>query len=109
MKDKKEKVSTVTGDLFMKVVKEVARQAIEMGMEWQRKVYLRCAIEGCVYGVKGVNKEPRDHCMYCGKINESKLLSFWGLDDTVKPLNDLLDKTMHGGIINRDNPPKGIK
>lgn len=60
--------------LFMKVVEEVTRKGVEMGMNWQSKVYLRCAVEGCRYGIEGIDKAPSDTCMYCGNPNTSSLI-----------------------------------
>jgi len=36
-------------------------------LELNNKIWKRCALEGCRYGYKGIDKEPMDNCMYCGE------------------------------------------
>lgn len=31
------------------------------------KIDIRCKVQGCMYGIEGVDKEPKDECMWCGK------------------------------------------
>jgi hypothetical protein len=50
---------------------------ITAGLHWHSKVYLRCALEGCCYGIPQVDDEPRDFCMYCGEPNINKSLARW--------------------------------
>lgn len=36
-------------------------------MENLWKIEKRCLLEGCRYGIEGVDEKPLDHCIYCGK------------------------------------------
>lgn len=72
-------------DLFIKVLDIVINKGVEMGMNWQSKVYLRCAIEGCRYGIEEIDKVPSDTCMYCGSPNTSKLMETF----KIKPIKTL--------------------
>jgi len=58
-----------------KLLFKAVEAGIECGLRWQSKVWLRCAIEGCRYGFEGIDKQPRDVCMYCGEQNMSKIYS----------------------------------
>lgn len=37
----------------------------------------RCAIEGCCFGFEGVDKEPREYCIWCGRERPFNL--FYGV------------------------------
>jgi len=28
---------------------------------------IRCRASGCQYGIEGIDKEPKDHCVWCGE------------------------------------------
>ena len=33
---------------------------------------LRCKVSGCQYGIEGVDKKPKNHCVWCGKKNPKR-------------------------------------
>lgn len=54
---------------WAKEVFNIFKATVRFGMTWQTKVYMRCALEGCVYGNEFIDKEPREYCIYCGEKN----------------------------------------
>lgn len=55
-----------------KVLIKAVEAGIKSGMHYQAKVWLRCQVEGCRYGIEGIDKYPLEKCMYCGEPNMSE-------------------------------------
>lgn len=58
---------------------KATEEIMKAGIEWIAKVELRCALEGCRYGIEMFDKIPKDKCIYCGKVNLS-LNDFWNVE-----------------------------
>lgn len=75
MSEKEENKKQEREGKINELLEKAVEAGIKAGLRWQGKVFLRCAIEGCRYGIEGVDKEPRDNCMYCGSQNISKTIN----------------------------------
>jgi len=73
-----------------KLLVKAVEAGIKAGLHWESKVWLRCTVEGCRYGVEGVDKESGDVCMYCGDRNMSKI--FEGFPELKSIQDELKDK-----------------
>jgi hypothetical protein len=69
---------------WTKQTQDIFKCAIRFATTWQSKVYMRCAIEGCIYGNEFIDKEPREYCIYCGEKNP-QILDKW-MAEHIKPI-----------------------
>lgn len=51
-----------------------------------RKLRQRCLIFGCIYGVPGVDTEPKDKCIYCGEPVPDRT-DYWGEGEAIAEFN----------------------
>lgn len=50
-----------------KFLTELNKFLIDAYNEEKFKTFKRCRIDGCRYGIEGVDKYPLDDCIYCGE------------------------------------------
>lgn len=74
-------ISQVENDAIDKTNKKWASTIHEVVYWSHRK---RCLLYGCIYGIPGVDKKPKDRCDFCGepRLEDN---SFWE-----KPISDLI-------------------
>jgi hypothetical protein len=53
---------------------KVLKRAKKFCLDAEAKVYKRCLLEGCRYGIEGVDKEPKDECIYCGELRRDNFI-----------------------------------
>ena len=50
-----------------KDIEDILREAIQMVFDAKQMLWKRCLLEGHCYGIEGLDKEPKDYCIYCGE------------------------------------------
>lgn len=60
-------------ELIIETLK-ILKKAQELLLEAEAKIYKRCLLEGCRYGIEGVDKEPKDECIYCGELRRDNFI-----------------------------------
>lgn len=52
----------------MRNTKAEAKEIDKMLISYvQSEMSLRCKLQGCMYGIEGIDKEPKDYCIWCGR------------------------------------------
>lgn len=58
-----------------------------------RNMALRCIMEGCRYGIEGIDQDPTDVCIWCGTPRREKEQQFHGVNipDLIKSKKEVED------------------
>ena len=75
-----------------KDVMKIVDLAIRHMMETEQKLWKRCMLEGCVYGIKGVDKKPKNRCIYCGTRSQKYYKNF--KIDSILPIKGIKKKEL---------------
>lgn len=70
-----------------KATLKALKNAKEFCLAAEAKVYKRCLLEGCRYGIEGIDKEPTDECIYCGELRRHNYI----ISDLMKLIKKFLD------------------
>lgn len=54
---------------------------------------MRCRVTGCQFGIEGLDKEPKEKCIWCGRERPFHHFKGVSIPDLVKEHNDLILKT----------------
>lgn len=60
---------------------KIKETSLEEVSKWYGRVYQRCLLEGCRYGIEGIDESPRDYCMYCGQKKKQPIVAGKGILD----------------------------
>lgn len=71
-KEIKTNSKTILND-HKKIITEIVIDSVD------RLMRVRCLYEGCRYGIKGVDIEPLDHCIWCGAKRSKEIHNFTGM------------------------------